>query len=39
MAIRLQLFGAPKVAIDGESFVLPSERRSQLLVLLALKRA
>ncbi|MBK9115981.1 MAG: tetratricopeptide repeat protein [Betaproteobacteria bacterium] len=39
MAIRLQLFGAPKVAIDGESFVLPCERRSQLLVLLALKRA
>jgi predicted ATPase/DNA-binding SARP family transcriptional activator len=39
MTIRLQLFGAPKVAIDGESFVLPFERRSQLLVLLALKRA
>ncbi|MFO1315534.1 MAG: tetratricopeptide repeat protein [Burkholderiales bacterium] len=38
MAIRLQLFGAPTVAIDGVSLVLPFERRSQLLVLLALKR-
>ena len=38
MTIRLQLFGAPKVAIDGATFVLPFERRSQLLVLLALRR-
>jgi predicted ATPase/DNA-binding SARP family transcriptional activator len=38
MTIRLQLFGAPKAAIDGETFVLPFERRSQLLVFLALKR-
>ena len=37
--MRLQLFGAPKAAVDGASFVLPFERRSQLLVLLALRRA
>ncbi|MCC6194927.1 MAG: tetratricopeptide repeat protein [Burkholderiales bacterium] len=39
MSIRLQLFGSPKIDLGGESFVLPFERRSQLLVLLALKRA
>ena len=39
MAIRLQLFGPPTVVVDGEAFVLPCERRSQLLVMLALKRA
>ena len=39
MSIRLHLFGSPKVDFAGESFVLPFERRSQLLALLALKRA
>ena len=39
MTIRLQLFGAPKAVIDDASFVLPFERRSQLVVLLALRRA
>lgn len=38
MTIRLQLFGAPKELIDGASYVLPFEHRSQPLMLLALKR-
>ncbi|HEU0199718.1 MAG TPA: BTAD domain-containing putative transcriptional regulator, partial [Burkholderiaceae bacterium] len=39
MAVRLILFGTPKIEHDGASLVLPFERRSQLLVLLALRRA
>lgn len=40
MPVRLQLFGAPTVTLgDGTSQALPFERRSQLLVLLALRRA
>jgi predicted ATPase/DNA-binding SARP family transcriptional activator len=35
----MHLFGSPRIVCDGESFVLPFERRSQLLVLLALKRS
>lgn len=37
-AARLQLFGVPTLAHDGSAWALPLERRSQLLVLLALKR-
>ncbi len=39
MLIRLHLFGPPTIDDDGQSFALPFERRSQLLVLLALRRA
>jgi predicted ATPase/DNA-binding SARP family transcriptional activator len=38
MLPRLCLFGPPTLHVGGESFALPPERRSQLLVLLALKR-
>ena len=38
MAVHFHLFGAPKVGLDGEIFVLSFERRSQLLAFLALKR-
>ena len=38
MTVRLLLFGPPEIVPDGISLVLPFERRSQLLVLLALKR-
>lgn len=37
-AIRLRLFGAPTVVHGGRSLVLSSERRTQLVVYLALKR-
>jgi predicted ATPase/DNA-binding SARP family transcriptional activator len=36
--VRFQLFGVPAVEIDGRSLALPFERRSQLVVLLALRR-
>ncbi|MGA0610577.1 ATP-binding protein [Caldimonas sp. KR1-144] len=41
MPVRLQLFGAPAVTLDdgAPALALPFERRSQLLVLLALRRA
>ncbi len=39
MAVRLQLFGSPTVEHGGDSVALPFERRSQLLVFLALRRA
>jgi predicted ATPase/DNA-binding SARP family transcriptional activator/Tfp pilus assembly protein PilF len=39
MTVRLLLFGSPAIESGGESFVLPFERRSQLLVFLALKRS
>ncbi len=39
MSVRLHLLGMPKIDCGGESFALPFERRSQLLVLLALKRS
>ena len=39
MTVRLSLFGSPTVEYVGESLALPFERRSQLLVFLALKRA
>jgi predicted ATPase/DNA-binding SARP family transcriptional activator/Tfp pilus assembly protein PilF len=39
MAVRLQLFGAPKVESGGESIALPFERRIQVLVLAALRRS
>ena len=39
MPIRLLLFGQPQVEFDGQVAALAFERRSQLLVLLALKRA
>jgi len=38
MSTRLVLFGTPRLVHDGQSFVLPFERRHQLLVLLALRR-
>ena len=38
MPARLHLFGSPTIAVDGEPMALPFERRSQLLVYLALKR-
>ena len=38
MPPRLHLFGSPTLAIDGEPTALPFERRSQVLVYLALKR-
>jgi predicted ATPase/DNA-binding SARP family transcriptional activator/Tfp pilus assembly protein PilF len=37
--LRLIVFGSPTMECDGESFALPFERRNQLLVFLALKRA
>ena len=39
MSVRLHLFGSPTLARGGASSVLPFERRSQLLVFLALRRA
>ncbi|MES2957753.1 MAG: tetratricopeptide repeat protein [Pseudomonadota bacterium] len=39
MQTRLQLFGAPSLEHRGAPVVLPFERRSQLLALLALRRA
>ena len=39
MTVRLSLFGSPTVEYGGESLALPFERRNQLLVFLALKRA
>lgn len=39
MTVRLFLFGSPTVEYGGESFALPFERRTQLLVFLALKRS
>lgn len=39
MTVRLFLFGSPTVEVGGESLALPFERRNQLLVFLALKRA
>lgn len=39
MAIHLHLFGRPLVDTGGEKLALPSERRHQVLVFLALKRA
>ena len=39
MTVRLFLFGAPAVEVGGQSHALPFERRNQLLVFLALKRA
>jgi predicted ATPase/DNA-binding SARP family transcriptional activator len=37
-AVRFKLFGVPTVELDGRSLALPFERRSQLVVLLALRR-
>jgi predicted ATPase/DNA-binding SARP family transcriptional activator len=37
-AVRFQLFGTPAVQLDGHALALPFERRSQLVVLLALRR-
>jgi predicted ATPase/DNA-binding SARP family transcriptional activator/Tfp pilus assembly protein PilF len=37
-AVRFQLFGTPAVQLDGHTLALPFERRSQLVVLLALRR-
>src|SRR5687767_5980640 len=39
MAARLQLFGSPTVVHGGDTVALPFERRTQLLVFLALRRA
>ncbi|HVG05884.1 MAG TPA: BTAD domain-containing putative transcriptional regulator, partial [Burkholderiaceae bacterium] len=39
MTIRLLLLGSPTVEYGGQSLALPFERRHQLLVLLALKKA
>jgi len=39
MTVHLVLFGSPTIEYGGESFALPFERRNQLLVFLALKRA
>src|SRR5215207_5029690 len=39
MAVSVFLFGSPTVDYDGKSVALPFERRNQLLVFLALKRA
>lgn len=38
MALRMKLFGAPSVVQDGAATMLPRERGSQLLVLLAHRR-
>jgi predicted ATPase/DNA-binding SARP family transcriptional activator len=38
MATRAQLFGSPTIESDGATFALPFERRSQLVVWLALRR-
>src|SRR5580765_2001595 len=38
MSARLHLFGSPTIDLDGGPMALPFERRSQLLVYLALKR-
>jgi predicted ATPase/DNA-binding SARP family transcriptional activator len=38
MTVRLHLFGPPRIEYEGEPVLLTFERRSQLLVLLALKR-
>lgn len=37
-AVRFQLFGTPAVQFGGQVLALPFERRSQLVVLLALRR-
>lgn len=37
-AAHLRLFGVPTLALAGQTWALPFERRSQLLVLLALRR-
>ena len=37
-AVRFQLFGTPAVQLGGQTLALPFERRSQLVVLLALRR-
>ncbi|MBL8346527.1 MAG: AAA family ATPase [Rubrivivax sp.] len=39
MSTRLVLFGTPRLVHDGLSHVLPFERRHQLVVLLAMRRA
>jgi predicted ATPase/DNA-binding SARP family transcriptional activator len=39
MTVRLSLFGSPTIEYGGESSTLPFERRSQLVVFLALKRS
>jgi predicted ATPase/DNA-binding SARP family transcriptional activator/Tfp pilus assembly protein PilF len=39
MTVRLFLFGAPTIESGVQTFALPFERRTQLLVLLALKRS
>src|SRR5687768_1143732 len=39
MTVRLLLFGSPTIEYGGESLALPFERRNQLLVFLALRRA
>lgn len=39
MTVRLFLFGSPAIEVDGEMLALPFERRSQLLVFLALRRS
>jgi predicted ATPase/DNA-binding SARP family transcriptional activator len=36
--VRFKLLGAPAVELDGHALALPFERRSQLVVLLALRR-
>lgn len=38
MEVRFLLLGPPTVEIDGRGVALPFERRSQLLVYLALER-
>lgn len=37
MALQLQLFGTPQIAIDGQAQALPFERRHQMLAFLALR--
>src|SRR5438552_14780490 len=39
MTVRLRLFGRPAIDVDGRLSMLPFERRSQLLALLALRRS
>lgn len=39
MPVRLRLFGAPRLEVDGETHALPLERRNQVLVLAAMRRA
>lgn len=39
MTARLHLFGSPTIEVGGARLALPFERRSQLLVFLALKRS